>query len=108
MNRSTVKLLLKGLLENWQSNNGPICQVENSTLLSGPYFTDILGETFFIGWITLPTDLKNWDFQKKKKKTILPNIATKLLVFGVIGNHFENYYFETSLRFSKLCKNYDK
>ena len=31
-----------------------------------------LGETFFykffICWITLPTDLKNWDFKKKKEK----------------------------------------
>ena len=38
------------------------------------------GETFFICWILLPADLKNWDFQKKKKKKILPDITTKFLV----------------------------
>ena len=27
-----------------------------------------LGHTFLICWITLPADLKNWDFKKKKKK----------------------------------------
>ena len=26
-----------------------------------------LGDTFFVCWITLPADLKNWDFKKKKK-----------------------------------------
>ena len=26
---------------------------------------ETLGETFFICWITLPTDLKNWDLEKK-------------------------------------------
>ena len=61
---------------------------------------------FLFCWITLATNLQNWNFKKKKKN--LPNITAKLLVFSVIGNHFENYYFEMSLRFSKLCKNYDK
>ena len=28
----------------------------------------LLGHTFFISWITLPTDLKKIGFQKKKKK----------------------------------------
>ena len=49
-----------------------------------------------------------WISKKKKKKGILPNITAKLFVFGVIGNHFGNYYIEASLRFGKLCKHYDK
>ena len=63
-------------------------------------------ETFLICWLTLPADLKI-GISKKKIKKLLANITTKLFVFGVIGNHFENY-FETALRFGKLCKNYDK
>ena len=38
-----------------------------------------------------------------KKKSILPNITAKLFVLSVIGYHCENYYFETSLSFGKLC-----
>ena len=57
-----------------------------------------LGVTFFICWITLPADLKNWDFKNTRK----------LLIFGVVRNHKENNYFETSLSFGKQCKNYDK
>ena len=66
-----------------------------------------LGETFFICWITLPTDLKNWNFKKRKKK-ILPDTTMKLFIFGLNRNHQESNYFETSLSFSKLHKNYDK
>ena len=32
------------------------------------YLRCYLGETFFICWITLPADLKNWDFKKRRKK----------------------------------------
>ena len=46
--------------------------------------------------------------KKKKKKRILHDITMKLFVFGVIRNHGENNFFETSLSFGKLCKNYDK
>ena len=60
---------------------------------------------FFICWITLPANLKNWDL---KKKRILPDTTAKLFVFGLIRNHQENNYFEISLSFVKLCKIYDK
>ena len=33
----------------------------------------------------------------KKKERILPDITTKLFIFGLIRNHQENNYFETSL-----------
>ena len=46
----------------------------------------IVRRDFFICWITLPADLKNWDF-KKKKKRILPDTTTKLFVFGIFRNH---------------------
>ena len=51
--------------------------------------------------------LKNCDF-KKKKRQILPDITTKLFLFGVIRNLQENDYFETLLSFIKLCKNLEK
>ena len=47
------------------------------------------------------------EFQKTRKR-ILPDITAKLLVFGIIRNHRENVYFETSLSFGKLYKNYNK
>ena len=45
---------------------------------------------------------------KKKKKRILPDTTEKLFIFGLIRNHWENNYFETSLSFGKLRKNYNK
>ena len=36
-----------------------------------------LGEILFISWITLPADLKNWDFPKKKKKKIQKQTKNK-------------------------------
>ena len=65
---------------------------------------DCLGETFFVCWITLPADLKNWDFIRKER-SILPDTTVKSFVSGVIRNHQENNYFETSLSFGKLGKN---
>ena len=43
--------------------------------------------------------------KKKKKKMILPDTTVKLFIFGLIRNHQENIYFETSLSFGKLRKN---
>ena len=65
---------------------------------------------FFILLVYVTRRSKKLGFQekRKKKKKDFPNITTKFFVFGVIGNHFENYYFETSFRFGKLSKNYDK
>ena len=50
-----------------------------------------LGETFviFICWITLPADLKNWDFEKKKKKKKLPDTIEKMLVFGNVKDYWK-------------------
>ena len=50
---------------------------------------------FFICWIMLPADLKNWDLKKKEKKRILPYTTAKLFIFGLIKNHQENNYFKT-------------
>ena len=65
-------------------------------------FSCKLGETFFylLDYVTHRSEKSNF-----KKKWVLPNITAKLFVFGIIGNHFDYYYFETSLRFGKLCKN---
>ena len=37
----------------------------------------ILGYTFLICWITLPADLKNWNFKKKNKKGFGVPVAKK-------------------------------
>ena len=51
-------------------------------------FLSILRRDFSICWITLPADLKNWDFQKKKEKEIiLPYTFEKLDVFGFLKVH---------------------
>ena len=70
-----------------------------------------LGETFFFLLDYFTRRSEKLGFQKKKKKNqrrILPDITVKLPSFNVIGNHWENYYFETSHSFSKLSKNNDK
>ena len=63
-----------------------------------------------------PTDLKNWHIKKKKKRkkkkkeeekksqTDFAQHYCKKFAFCVITNHFENYYFETSLRFGNYVK----
>ena len=43
----------------------------------------------------------------KKQYRILPDTTMELFIFGLIRNHRENY-FETSLSFCKLHKNFDK
>ena len=64
--------------------------------------------------ITLPADLKNYDFKKKKKNKILPDTTGKILASGIIKNACkivigseEIYFFETSINFDKRCENYD-
>ena len=42
--------------------------------------SDVYGGTFFICWITLPTDLKNWDFKKKKKGFCLTSLQNCLFL----------------------------
>ena len=64
-----------------------------------------LGETFFICWITLPADLKNWDFKKKPKRILL--LTIKKLRFWFYQSLIEKSYdFETSLNCGKIGKDY--
>ena len=44
----------------------------------------VLGETFFICWITLPADLKKRDWKKKKKKLVWRQIDDKFPNIGIL------------------------
>ena len=113
----TICSLQRALINIWHFTikgtvyyNRIIATANKYTATTTSYFLDfyyVVGENFFIYWITLPADLKNCDFKKKKKK-ILPDTTMKLSVFCLIRNCRENNCFETSLSFNKLHKNDNK
>ena len=63
---------------------------------------------YLLDYVSHRSEKLGFQKKKKKKRRILPDTTVKLFVFCLIRNYQENNYFETSLSFGKLCKNYDK
>ena len=85
----------------------PSTPTTNPWVLSVNIYLIVWGETFFyhlLDYVTRRSE--KLGFHQKKKRRTLPDITTKLFVFGLFRNHQENNYLETSL--GKLHKNYDK